>query len=88
MKACEGGGAIAIAFMEDLHVSLKLYHIINFILCEGNRLRLRRSFVKYSSFERFSIFLPFFFSRDTRSDFGRQLFDTCRLIGNNLSKNK
>ena len=71
MKACEGGGAIAIAFMEDLHVSLKLYHIINFILCEGNRLRLRRSFVKYSSFEDssvFQFFFLFFFSRDTILD--------------------
>lgn len=57
--------------MEDLHVSLKLCHIINFILCEGNRLRLRRSFVKYSSFEDssvFQFFFLFFFSRDTILD--------------------
>lgn len=54
--------------MEDLHVSLKLCHIINFILCEGNRLRLRRSFVKYSSFEDSSVFQFFFlfFFHETR----------------------
>lgn len=56
--------------MEDLHVSLKLCHIINFILCEGNRLRLRRSFVKYSLFEDSGVFqfffLFFFFFYETR----------------------
>lgn len=53
--------------MEDLHVSLKLCHIINFILCEGNRLRLRRSFVTpRSRIRAFFNFSSSFFFHETR----------------------